>query len=140
MLTSKGRGIAMVVGVIVCLYVVALGLSRLVPGPPSRPPQQPTERERNLAVSAGRHFAGLEVTNRENTHIYSCRIAVLDEGNSEWMATAHGPIYPSQTVSVRWDQFKQSGQPMPAYIGQNRQHVVVSCMVGGQRRSAGLRF
>jgi hypothetical protein len=79
-------------------------------------------------------------TNRESVPLTKCDIRVLDQGSAEWYATLPGALAPSETVSVSWAGFKQNEQPMPAYVGRARNNIIVSCLVGDERRSAGLHF
>ena len=83
---------------------------------------------------------GYSLTNRESVPLTKCDIRVLDQGSAEWYAALPGALAPSETVSVSWAAFKQNEQSMPGYIGRARNNIIVSCLVGDERRSAGLHF
>lgn len=95
-----------------------------------------------LQITAAKGSTGVSITSRESGGLNRCDVTLLDQGNAEWVAVVPGTVSPSQTVSVGWSDFKASGQPMPGFIGRDRNNFIVSCFVeaANTRRSAGIHF
>lgn len=128
----KPRRLKLILGAIVIGLVLAALATSTTPPTSSDAPL--------LQVSAGKGATGLTLTNRETVPVSECLVRLLDQGDAEWIAGVKGPLDPSASQRVPWALFAQNGQPMPAYVGQNRNNFVVSCLVDGQPRSAGIAF
>jgi hypothetical protein len=132
---SKNRAIAALVGFLGFIVVLIVVYARppAIPAPiaPARTP---------LNISAGRGIGGFELTNRESSTISDCAVAVMDDGNTEWMAKVFSPLPPLGSRRLSWNRFEARGQEMPPYVGLNRKTFTVSCGVDGERRFADLSF
>jgi hypothetical protein len=131
---KRSGGLTVTAVVIGALVLFALGAAL-------NPPNTTTSTNKPiLSISGARDSLGYSLTNRESVPLTKCDVTVLDQGSAEWYASLPDALAPSETVSVRWAAFKQNEQPMPAYIGRARNNIIVSCLVGDERRSAGLHF
>jgi hypothetical protein len=128
-------------GVLTLAAVVIGGLVLLILAAGLNPSNTTTTSNKPiLGISGARGALGYSLTNRESVPLTKCDVTVLDQGSAEWYAALPAGVAPSETVSVPWSAFKQNEQPMPAYIGRSRNNIIVSCLVGQERRSAGLHF
>src|SRR5215218_1531203 len=49
------------------------------------------QRSPNLSITAAKGLLNVSITNREASNLTACTVALLDQGDAEWLAYVHGP-------------------------------------------------